>query len=157
MDKLPGPIDGYEARKYDVHRRRAFLGAAVLALVTVGCGEATPQQSTPEPVTHDLTVEVSYGSLAAGCLDLGGGTVVTVRDADGTIVGSVGLPAPESRPNPKPFETGILGDTISSASASLDVPDSGFYEVEVEGLANAVTFNASELAAEGWVARVVCG
>ncbi len=124
------------------------LVVALLALLFVACG------CSGSAATHSLTVEVA--ELAPACLSFSG-TPVTVRDGSNEIVGSTSLPAPRREPNTGAYRARLLGDSILVSSASLQVSDSDFYQVEVEGVPGSVTFQRSDLQANGWKAQLVCG
>jgi hypothetical protein len=113
-----------------------------------------PNTSVAIPASHLLTVDV--GELQPACLSFSG-TPVVVRGASNEVVGSLTLPPPKREPNTGAFRATLLGQTILVATASVQVPDSDFYQVEVQGLPGSVTFQKTELEASGWVAGLACG
>lgn len=130
--------------------------AAVLVLpLLVSCGSSGGSTESPAVKTHSMTVEVAEQGFAY-CLSIYGGAA-TVRDASGVVVGTVTLPPSKSQANDGAFATRVLGDIVWVSSASVQVRDSDFYQVEIQGVAGSVTLQKSDLQANGWIAEIVCG
>jgi hypothetical protein len=141
---------------------RALL---VMMAALAGCG--TTASASPSPASISLTgdftltqsdpVEREYvNDRLVSCQgtngydDVGTGTAVVVRDADGTIVGTGRLvteDAPRTSPTPHNCEW-----TFEVA----DLPDSTFYSVEV-GDRGELTYSQAELEAMDWVVSATLG
>lgn len=139
------------------------IGLGVIVVLGVGGAavqasrDVLPSSSFVQPGTgdsHSVDVLAVQQVMGNWYLDRSGGTPFRVLDGDGTVLATGMLSEPVDGGDGATY--GLVGP-IEIARASIEVPDAAFFQLEVQSVGGTVTFDKTELAANGWEMAFIAG